>query len=64
MGDLFEDDDDIMDAVDCLDKIDVEPELIKTSSLKDARIRLEKKLDEKRLREQLRDELDDLIIDD
>ena len=54
MSDLFEDDD-ALDLDDDLDKVAVEQEIIKTTHTKDARIRLEQKLDEKRLR----DELDD-----
>ncbi len=54
MSDLFEDDD-ALDLEDDLDKVDVEQEIIKIPNIKDARIRLEQKLEEKRLR----DELDD-----
>ncbi|MBA2648799.1 MAG: hypothetical protein H0U75_04215 [Legionella sp.] len=50
MSDLFEEDD-----VEDLEKIEVVPELIKIPNVKDARIRLEKKLDEKRLRDELND---------
>ncbi len=57
MSDLFEDDD-VTDVVEDLDKLDVEPELIKVPQVKDARIRLEKKLDEKRLRDELNDFID------
>ena len=57
MSELFEEDDDTIDVVEDLDK-EVEPEIIKTPNIKDARIRLENKLAEKRLQDELNDFID------